>query len=102
MNVPSPERSDATAATGRTLQLRSRALDWRPVEGEIVALDLERSQYLAANLAGALLWEALAQGITEAALVEQLAQRYGLAQAVAAADVAAFLAALAAQSLLEP
>ena len=35
-------------------------LDWREVEGELVALDLRESRYLAVNRTGQVLWAALA------------------------------------------
>ena len=44
------------------LRVRADALEWREVDGEIVALDLRRSVYLAINPSGALLWPALVEG----------------------------------------
>ena len=46
-----------------TLRLRSRALEWRIVEGEVIAIDGDTSQYLGVNGSGALLCsEELADG----------------------------------------
>jgi hypothetical protein len=82
------------------LQLRTADLEWREVEGEIVALDLRTSTYLAVNGTGLLLWKALVDGATETALQEQLRKRHGLTAEQAATDVRAFLDSLAEQDLL--
>ena len=83
------------------LKLRKDRVEWRQVEGEIVALDLKTSQYLGINRAGAILWPHLAEGATVAALKERLAGEFGLDDETAARDVEAFLASLRAQDLLE-
>lgn len=82
------------------LRLRP-SVEWREVEGEIVALDLDRSVYLAANESGALMWRLLSQGVTHASLVDSLAQTYGLERSVAERDVAAFVEELDRQNCLE-
>ena len=87
--------------TSEQLRLRPSALEWREIEGEIVAVDLQKSVYLAANRSGAVLWPALAEGTTRAALVTKLVDEYRLDPESAAADVDAFLDALADQGLLE-
>ncbi len=84
----------ASEQAGRHLRLRDSSLEWRQIEGEIVALDLQASVYLRANSWGAVSWDALAQGATEEELVERLSDRYRLARAKAVADVRAFVAAL--------
>jgi hypothetical protein len=71
-----------------TLRLRSRALEWRVVEGEVIAIDGDTSQYLGVNGSGALLWQRLAEGSTRAGLVAE-------------ADVDAFLSSLEQNRLLE-
>ena len=87
--------------TSEQLRLRPTALEWREIEGEVVAVDLQKSVYLAANRSGAALWPALAQGTTRDALVSRLVDEYRLDPERAAADVDAFLGALAEQGLLE-
>lgn len=82
-------------------QLRTEGLEWRAIEGEIVAVDLKGSTYLAVNRSGALLWPALAQGATRAEMIETVAQNYGIDGARAAADVDAFLEMLEGRDLLE-
>ncbi len=84
------------------LRLRRQGLDWREVDGEVVALDLETARYVATNRTGALLWDELADGATREALVASLASRWNLDEARAAADVDAFLALLRDRGLLEP
>jgi hypothetical protein len=83
------------------LRLRSDALEWREMDGEIVALDLRTSTYFAVNASAALVWPALADGATREQLVEQLATRYSVDPGDAARDVDAFLASLESQGLLE-
>jgi hypothetical protein len=86
---------------GEQLKVRADALEWRKVEGEIVALDLRRSLYLAINPSGAILWPALVEGATRPELVERLETECGVDKETAEADVGRFLAELAAQDLLE-
>jgi hypothetical protein len=88
------------AMTDPVLTLRESELPWRQVEGDVVALDLAASRYLGVNATGALLWERLAAGTTEADLVAALAAAHPQAQDRAAADVAAFLGELRRRGLL--
>ena len=83
------------------LRLQTNLLEWREVDGEVIALEHERSVYLAANRAATLLWRALNEGATKARLADLLAQEYGLDPERAQADVAAFLTDLNARGLLE-
>jgi Coenzyme PQQ synthesis protein D (PqqD) len=83
------------------LRLQTNLLEWREVDGEVIALEHGRSVYLAANRAGTLLWRALNEGATEPQLAELLAEEYGLGPERAQADVAAFLTDLNARGLLE-
>jgi len=83
------------------LRLRTTDLQWRSVEGEVVALDLQGSQYLGVNNSGVDLWAMLAAGTTRAALVEHLASNNNLAPGVAAEHVEAFLTQLESQHLID-
>ncbi|MEP7054599.1 MAG: PqqD family protein [Actinomycetota bacterium] len=83
------------------LRLRQADLQWRSVEGEVVALDVSGSQYLGVNSSGAALWDLLAAGTTRVALVDHLAGSNGLDEETAQAHVDAFLAQLRAQDLIE-
>lgn len=73
------------------LRLRETDLQWRAVEGEVVALDVQGSQYLGVNGSGAALWDMLAAGTTRAALVDQLQTRHALEASTAAQHVDTFL-----------
>jgi hypothetical protein len=84
-----------------TLRLRRDRLDWRLVDGEVIALDSESAMYLSANPAGALLWAALGHGVTRDQLVAKLRATYTLADDAAQRDVDVFLDQLAARDLLE-
>ena len=83
------------------LRLRPTELEWRDIEGEVVALDVRKSVYIAVNRTGALLWPALAEGTTKDALISLLSERFDLDRAAATSDVDAFLANLREQDLLE-
>ncbi len=83
------------------LRLRQQGLEWRQVDDEVVALDLDTARYLATNRTGALLWDQLAAGATREALVARLMESWDLDEARAAADVDAFLAMLSDRGLLE-
>jgi len=83
------------------LRLDKERVDWREVDGELIALDAERATYLAANPAGTLLWRELAKGATETHLAELLVATYEIAPELARADVSRFVADLRVQGLLE-
>jgi hypothetical protein len=83
------------------LRLRPGALEWRLVDGEIVALDLERSEYLLVNRTGAVLWQLLAAGASPAEMVDRLVARYQLDEELVRADLDTFLAGLASRQLLD-
>jgi hypothetical protein len=83
------------------VRLRSGALEWREVEGEIVALDLRSSMYLGVNRTGALLWPTLAEGATREVLLERLTNAHEIDAATAARDLEEFLEALRRRDLLE-
>jgi hypothetical protein len=83
------------------LRLRRDALEWRDVDGELVALDVHGAEYLRSNRAGALIWRLLAEGSDRDALVAALAWKFGIDDRTAAADVDHFLGELRARGLLE-
>ena len=82
------------------MRLREADLEWREVEGELVALDLRESRYLAVNRTGRVLWAALAEGATRDQLIERLVEAFGIERARAAEDVDAFTAELESRDLL--
>lgn len=82
------------------LRLRDTDLHWREIDGEIIALEARGSTYLAANGAGTLLWRALADGATTAALADELVRAYGIEPERAVADAEQFVARLTEQGLL--
>jgi hypothetical protein len=82
------------------LRLREDAIEWREVEGEIVALDLESSEYIAVNRTGAAIWPLLAEGARRDALAARLVVEYGIDEDSAARDVDAFVKTLSERDLL--
>lgn len=83
------------------MRLRADALEWREVEGEIVALDLRRSVYLAVNRTGAALWPLLVDGASRNALTARLRKEFEIEDDEAIADVDRFLAELRKNDLVE-
>lgn len=77
-------------------------LEWREVDGEVVALDLRSRTYLAVNRTGAALWSALVAGADREELAGRLVEAFDVSGEQAAADVEAFLDELSGQDLLEP
>jgi hypothetical protein len=82
------------------LNLRADALEWREIDGEIVALATRSSTYIAINSSGAALWPALARGATRGELVSVLQDRFAIDGERAGKDVDSFLAAMRGQDLL--
>jgi hypothetical protein len=83
------------------IQIRAGVIEWRDVEGEVVALDLRNKTYLAVNRTGAAIWPALVSGADRGELLVLLLENFSVSQGEAAADLDAFLAELAEQDLLE-
>jgi hypothetical protein len=83
------------------LRLQDGRVDWREVDGELIALERAQAVYLAGNASAAVLWRALAEGTTDANLEALLVSTYGISAEAARVDVAAFLADLGARGLLE-
>jgi hypothetical protein len=83
------------------LRVRADALEWRTVEGEIVALDLRRSLYLAINPSGAAIWPALVEGASREELIERLCAECEVSRQTAESDLDGFLSELASHDLLE-
>ncbi len=84
------------------LKLRADAVDWREVEGQVVALDRAGSVYLAINATGTVLWPAIVRGATRGELVQLLLDSFEVEPARAAADVDIFVADLSGRHLFEP
>jgi hypothetical protein len=83
------------------VRLRPDAVEWREVQGDVIAVDVRTSEYLAINDTGALLWRALQGGATPGELVECLVARFDVEPEAAARGVDQFLAGLEARGLLE-
>jgi hypothetical protein len=82
------------------LRLRRDALEWRDIQGEVVAVDVRTSTYVSANASGAVLWRSLAEGTTRDELVARLVEAFGIDQAQAGTDVDRFVDDLRDKALL--
>jgi hypothetical protein len=85
----------------RALRLRRERLEWRRVNGEVIAVDLDASTYLSANESAVPLWEALAKGTTRDDLIAQLVDEAEIDLDRAARDIDDFLGELADRQLLD-
>jgi Coenzyme PQQ synthesis protein D (PqqD) len=83
------------------VRLRPGSVEWREVEGEVVAVDVRTSEYLAINATGAVLWRALQDGATRGELRERLVASFDVEPGLADRDIGEFLAALDERGLLE-
>jgi hypothetical protein len=88
-------------APSATVRLRRGSVEWREVEGEVIAVDVRTSEYLAINPTGAVLWRVLEVGATRGELAERLVASFDVEPDVAARDVGEFLAVLEERGLLE-
>ena len=84
-----------------TIKLNSDQLEWRDVEGEIVALDLGAREYVSINRTGAAIWPLLVAGATRDQLAEALVGEFGVDTETAGRDADAFLAQLAERGLVD-
>jgi hypothetical protein len=83
-----------------TLRLRTEELEWRDIEGEVVALNLRTATYLTVNQSGAKLWSALVSGATREQLIDLLVREFDLAREQATSDAEAFVEMLASHDML--
>jgi phosphatidylserine/phosphatidylglycerophosphate/cardiolipin synthase-like enzyme len=93
--------SNTLGDSGRVYRLRRDALDWLPVDDEVVVLDQQRGLYLGTNPSGARLWKALGEGASRDQLVELLVDAFEIDRDRAADDVDEFLQTLSNQDLIE-
>jgi Coenzyme PQQ synthesis protein D (PqqD) len=84
----------------RVIRLRQDAIHFREIEGEIVAVDVARGEYVGANRSAARLWPAIVDGATIEALTERLAAAYRVPAEQLRGDVEAFVAVLDERGLL--
>ena len=82
------------------VRARSRDLEWRRVDEEVVILDLRSQRYMSLNHAGARLWPLLVSGTTRQQLIEELVGAYGIDANEAGGDVDVLLGQLAQADLL--
>jgi hypothetical protein len=92
---------DIGAADEPVVRLRRQALDWLPVDDEVVVLDGVRDLYMGVNNSWSVLFERLAGGATRSELAELLVARFHIEYGGAVNDVEAFLEHLAAERLLK-
>lgn len=81
---------------------RSKDLEARAVEDELVLLDLRTQTYLSLNRTGAHLWPLMVEGTDRGALVTALQERHDLPLDVAERDVDALVTQLREADLLLP
>jgi len=82
------DRSETAA-----VRIKSEAIAWRVVDGEAVAFDVSRSEYVGLNAAATVILSQLDSGSTEAELSHGLASEFDVDLTTAERDVRTFLAA---------
>jgi hypothetical protein len=82
------------------LRLNETAVSWQEVDGEIIALQHDSSEYLSTNGTGTLLWKSLALGASREHLIGLIVREFGIDTSRAATDTDAFLDTLCAHGLL--
>ena len=82
------------------LRLNEAAVSWQEVDGEIIALQHDSSEYLSTNGTGALIWKSLAKGASRESLIGLIVHEFGIDTARATEDTDAFLDTLCAHGLL--
>ena len=95
-----------TALAGRPpvadhLRLRLDDLEWREVDGRIVALDVRASEYLSINRTGTAVWLALAGGAQRDDLIATLMNAFAIDEATAGRDLDACLASRRERELVD-
>lgn len=83
-----------------TIHKLKQGVEWRQIEGEVIAADLHRGKYIGINASGALLWPLLDAGTSTQALVAELLDVYDVSEDVARSEVSAWLAWLRQHELL--
>jgi hypothetical protein len=92
--------SDPPAPDPDVLRLDPEAVQWREVQGEVIAIDLRNGRYLTTNPSGALLWPLLARGSTVEQLSAALRDCWPLDPRQSHEDANRFVAWLRQQNLL--
>lgn len=103
-DAPDPARAGAGREVAVALGARPRIsprCTWQVVEGEAVVLDLQGRRLLGLNQAASFVFPLLDGARTVAGLAAELAERFGIEQRAAEADLRAFLADLAQRGLVE-
>ena len=86
---------------GTELKLRPGAVEWREVDGEVLALDVGAAEYLSVNQTGAAIWKALAAGSDREELEKVLVGTFQVDEEVAVDHLDRFIATLRDRDLLE-
>jgi len=89
-------------AEGKKSALISEAVTWRMAGPEAVILNMETSEYYSANDTGTFIWEMLSAGKKPEKIAAALAEEYGIPQARAEEDIAAFLKDLSKLKIIDP
>jgi len=85
-----------------TRVVRNEAIPTGEVDGELVALDLDKGSCFGMDRVGSEIWEAAAKPVTVAEIADMLIARHGVSREQCLADVAPFIGDLLAEGLLLP
>jgi hypothetical protein len=87
-------------AVGR-LRISHERVSWKPIDGDVVILDLQTSAYITLNASAALLWTCLDESATPDELSAALVGAYAITPEQARTDVERFLASCREHELVE-
>jgi Coenzyme PQQ synthesis protein D (PqqD) len=82
-------------------RVRTRDIETRSVEGELVLLDLRSQTYLSLNRTGSELWPLLHGGTSRQTLIDELRNRYDITEETAMHDVDSLVEQLSRADLLD-
>jgi hypothetical protein len=83
------------------IRVRTEAVTWRLVDGEVIVLDRRSWDYISINDSGAVLWQRLVEGATTPELAAVLVGAYEVDEERAMRDAEAFVASLRERDLVE-
>ena len=85
-----------------TRVVRNEAIPTGEVDGELVALDLDKGSCFGMDRVGSAIWELTATPVTVAEIADKLTAQHDVSREQCLADVAPFISDLLAEGLLLP
>ena len=97
-----PSEMNNSVKPGARFRLNQPPVIAEAIEGEVMVINLDSGAYYSVSGAGAVVWKALLEGATTAALVADASSRFDVDRAKLAGDVDQFVADLVTEGILVP